>query len=82
MVHVTGDGGLVPPAWRESPDRSAEALLGKWFHTTWLMARSKRGVPAMEPAAQVGVPENAARRMRERVRGAMARSECPRRALG
>lgn len=62
--------------------RGSKVPPGKWFHAGWLMARSKRGVSAMELAAQIGVSENAARRTRERVRGAMARSECLRRPLG
>lgn len=49
--------------------------LRRWFHAFWLAARSKRGVSAIELASQIGVSENTARYMLERVRGAMARSE-------
>ncbi len=56
--------------------------LRRWFHAIWLVARSKRGVSAMELAAQVGVSEVTAGLVLERLRGAMARSECLRRALG
>ena len=56
--------------------------LRRWFHAMWLLARSKRGVSALELAAQVGVSENTATFMLERLRGAMARSECLRRAVG
>lgn len=62
--------------------QGSKVPLRKWFHADWLMARSKRGVSAMELAAQVGVSENAARRMLVRLRGAMARSECLQRAIG
>jgi len=56
--------------------QGSKVSLRKWFHADWLMARSKRGVSAMELTAQIGVSENAARRMQERIRGATARSEC------
>ena len=56
--------------------------LRRWFHAMWLLARSKRGVSALELAAQVGVSENTATFMLERLRGAMARSECLQRAVG
>ena len=56
--------------------------LRRWFHAMWLLARSKRGVSAPGLAAQVGVSENTATFMLERLRGAMARSECLQRAVG
>ncbi|MBO7675469.1 MAG: transposase [Atopobiaceae bacterium] len=62
--------------------RASKVPLTKWFHAIWLCARSKRGVSAMELAAQVGVSENAARRMLVGVRGAMARPGCLRRSVG
>ena len=62
--------------------QSSKVHLRRWFHAMWLVARSKRGVSAMELAAQVGVSENTARFMLERLRGAMARSECLQRAVG
>ena len=62
--------------------QGSKVRLRRWFHAMWLMARSKRGVSAMEFAAQIGVSENAARRVQERIRGAMARSECLRRPIG
>ena len=49
--------------------------LRRWSRAIWLVARSKRGVSALELAAQIGVSENTARFMLERLRGAMARSE-------
>ena len=48
----------------------------------WLLARSKRGVSAPGLAAQVGVSENTATLVPGRLRGAMARPECLRRAVG
>ena len=60
----------------------SKAHLRRWFHAMWLLARSKRGVSALELAAQVGVSENTATFMPGRLRGAMARSECLRRAVG
>ena len=62
--------------------RHSKARLRRWFHAMWLLARSKRGVSAPGLAAQVGVSENTATFMLERLRGAMARSECLRRAVG
>ena len=62
--------------------RHSKARLRRWFHAMWLLARSKRGVSALELAAQVGVSENTATFMLERLRGTMARSECLRRAVG
>ena len=62
--------------------RHSKARLRRWFHAMWLLARSKRGVSALELAAQVGVSENTATFMPGRLRGAMARSECLRRAVG
>lgn len=56
--------------------QGSKVSLRRWFHAQWLVARSKRGVSAMELAAQIGVSENTARYMLERLRGAMARSEC------
>jgi hypothetical protein len=48
----------------------------------WIVARSKRGVSAMELAAQIGVSEAAAGSMLERLRGSMVRSECLQRSRG
>ena len=48
----------------------------------WLPARSKGGVSAPGLAAQVGVSENTATLVPGRLRGAMARPECLRRAVG
>ena len=62
--------------------RHSKVHLRRWFHAMWLLARSKRGVSALELAAQVGVSENTATFMLERLRGAMARSECLQRAVG
>lgn len=62
--------------------QGSKVRLRRWFHAMWLMARSKRGVSAIELSAQVGVSENTARYMLERIRGAMARSECLQRAVG
>ena len=62
--------------------RHSEARPRRRFHAMWLLARSKRGVSALELAAQVGVSENTATFMLERLRGAMARSECLQRAVG
>ena len=60
----------------------SKVRLLRWFHAMWLLARSKRGVSALELAAQVGVSENTATFMPGRLRGAMARSGCLRRAVG
>ena len=62
--------------------RHPEARLRRRFHAMWLLARSKRGVSAPGLAAQVGVSENTATLVPGRLRGAMARSECLRRAVG
>lgn len=62
--------------------QGSKVPLRKWFHAGWLMARSKRGVSAMELAAQIGVSEITAGLMPGRLRGAMARSECLRRLVG
>ena len=62
--------------------RHSKVHLRRWFHAMWLLARSKRGVSALELAAQVGVSENTATFMPGRLRGAMARSECLQRAVG
>ena len=62
--------------------RHSKVHLRRWFHAMWLLARSKRGVSAPGLAAQVGVSENTATFMPGRLRGAMARSECLRRAVG
>ena len=56
--------------------------LRRWFHAIWLVARSKRGVSAMELAAQIGVSEVTAGLVLERLRGAMAGPGCLRRAVG
>ena len=52
------------------------------FHVMWLLARSEGACSPSKLAAQVGVSENTATFMLERLRGAMARSECLRRAVG
>ena len=53
----------------------SKVSLRKWFHAMWLVSRSKRGVSALELAAQVGVSERTAGYMLLRIRGAMAGSE-------
>ena len=62
--------------------RHPEARLRRRSRAMWLLARSKRGVSAPGLAAQVGVSENTATLVPGRLRGAMARSERLRRAVG
>ena len=62
--------------------RHPEVRLRRRSRAMWLLAGSKGGASAPGLAAQVGVSENTATFMLERLRGAMARSECLRRAVG
>ena len=62
--------------------RHPEARLRRRSRAMWLLARSKRSVSAPRLAAQVGVSENTATLVAGRLRGAMARLKCLRRAVG
>lgn len=51
-----------------------------WFLAIWLCANDRRGLSAAQLQRMVGRDERSAERMPGRVRCAMGRSECPRRA--
>lgn len=55
--------------------RGSKLPLAKWFLAIYLVARSKRGVSALELARRLGVSERTGGYVLLRLRGAMARSE-------